>query len=247
MIFAAGLGTRLKPITDTMPKALVPVGGKPLLQWQLEKLKKAGIVDVVINLHHFPEQIRSFIKENDAFGCRVQFSDESDCLLETGGGLRKAASLFRTDEPILVLNVDVLNTLDINVLVASYDKRDAATLVVSERQTQRYLLFDEKGLLVGWHNKSTGEYRPIQRAEEIGALHREGGLRMLAFSGTHIVTKRIFEKMWSMPDCFPIIDYYISVCEELPIRAYIPDHFQMLDVGKLETLSEADNFVGIKK
>ena len=138
MIFAAGLGTRLKPITDIMPKALLPIGGKTLLEWQLEKLAAAGIRDIVINVHHFADKIEQFVAEHDSWGMDIRFSDEREMLLETGGGLRKAGALLAGNEPVLVCNVDVLSTIRLEDLMAAHNPKALATIVVSERETQRY-------------------------------------------------------------------------------------------------------------
>jgi NDP-sugar pyrophosphorylase family protein len=243
MIFAAGLGTRLRPLTDTMPKALVPVAGKPLLQWQIEKLKNAGITDIVVNIHHFPDQIRNFISANDNFGCHILLSDESALLLETGGGLRKAAPMLGYDVPVLVVNVDVMSNLDIKVLLASYCPADAATLVVSERDTQRYLLFDEEGLLRGWHNISTDAYRPEQHATMLAQQCQNGSLKQLAFSGTHIVSPLLLRELQQWDDAFPIMDFYLNKCSYHSIRAFVPDGFRMLDVGKTDSLKQASEFL----
>ena len=167
MIFAAGLGTRLKPLTDTLPKALVPQAGKPLLQWQIERLKAAGITDIVVNVHHFPDMIIKYLHDNDNFGCRIAVSDERDMLLETGGGLRKAEALlgsgvqeFRSSgEGILVCNVDILSNIDIPTLLNAYNPDEMGVVVVSKRDTQRYLLFDKENRLCGWTNIATGEVK----------------------------------------------------------------------------------------
>ena len=141
MIFAAGLGTRLRPLTDRMPKALVPILGKPLLLWQIERLKDAGITRIIVNVHHKADQIIQYLRDNHNFDCDIRISDERDCLLETGGGLRKALISFPADEPILALNADILSTCDVKDFIAAYSN-ESALLVVSERTTQRYLAFD---------------------------------------------------------------------------------------------------------
>ena len=232
MIFAAGLGTRLRPLTDTMPKALVPVKGKPLLQWQIEKLREAGITDMVINIHHFPQLIRSFIEQNDAFGCHIVFSDETEQLLDTGGGLKKAAPLLADTSPVLVLNVDVLNNLNLAAFVAACRPDDDATLVVSSRETQRYLLFREDNLLQGWHNIATDEYKP-------SGCNPQG--HHLAFAGTQIVSQQLLQRLQTVDaDRFSIIDFYLRICSSARLRAYIPHNFQMLDVGKPNALQQAE-------
>ena len=177
MIFAAGLGTRLKPLTDSMPKALVPVGGQPLLQHLLLKMKAVGINDITINVHHFAQQIIDFIGANDSFGLNIHISDETDELLETGGGLRKALPQIGEDEPVLVHNVDILSNLDFQHLIAAHNPNDAVTLVVSQRNTSRYLLFDDNRRLCGWTNITTQQVKP----EGIDA----GKYKPLAFSGIH--------------------------------------------------------------
>ena len=229
MIFAAGLGTRLKPLTDTMPKALVPLGGKPLLQWQVEKLREAGIMDIVVNVHHFPDQIIDAIRAHEGWGCRIQVSDERDCLLETGGGLRKAKALLGTDEPVLTCNVDILSNIDLKALLAAYDD-SASLLVVSDRQTQRYLCFDEQHTLCGWTNIATGE------------LKGQDG-RHLAFSGMQILSPDALALLDTMPEeRFSLIDFYLRTMQRVPFRAYVPSDYRMMDVGKINQLAEAEAF-----
>ena len=152
MIFAAGLGTRLKPLTDTMPKALVPVAGQPLLWHVIQKLKSAGYERIVVNVHHFAQQIIDYLQANNNFGLDIRISDETSGLLETGGGIRKALPLFDQDSPILIHNVDILSNVDLTALPTN-----APLLVVSQRQTKRYLLFDDDLRLQGWTNIETGE------------------------------------------------------------------------------------------
>lgn len=158
MIFAAGLGTRLKPLTDTMPKALVRVGDKSLIERVIEKLKGAGADRIVVNVHHFASQIVDYLKDNANFGTDIRVSDETDKLLDTGGGIKKAASLFDADRPVLIHNVDILSNVDLAHLYAMHGDC-AATLVVSSRKTKRYLLFDGDMRLKGWTNIETGEVR----------------------------------------------------------------------------------------
>lgn len=271
MIFAAGLGTRLKPLTDTLPKALVPLAGKTLLQWQIEKLKAAGITDIVVNVHHFPDMIISYLSENDNFGCRIAVSDERDMLLETGGGLRKAKSLLfgvgsresgNNDEPILVCNVDILSNIDIPTLLNAYNPDEMGVVVVSERETQRYLLFDETSRLCGWTNIATGEVRPASLASHLHNLQRSdlqpngrstgaadlphSDLSRLAFSGMQVLNPRIFDCMDEVVkkkgDKFSLIDLYLNIAEKEIFRAYIPENYCMMDVGKIAQLSEAEAF-----
>lgn len=244
MIFCAGLGTRLKPLTDTMPKALVPLAGKPLLQWQVEKLRDAGITDIIVNVHHFPDQIIEAIKANNGWGCNITVSDERDNLLDTGGGLRKARHLLSNDS-ILACNVDILSNIDVRAFVKAYDLQTLGVLVVSERSTQRYLLF-ENDILRGWTNVTTGEYRP--------ASLQGAGMRKLAFSGMQILSPKIFDHMdrivLQKGDKFSLIDLYMSICEEnqnhstldSTIKAYVPHGYKMMDVGKIDEIKKAEQF-----
>ena len=255
MIFAAGLGTRLKPLTDTLPKALVPLAGKTLLQWQIEKLKAAGITDIVINIHHFPDMIINYLKDNDNFGCNIQVSDERDALLETGGGLRKAEDKFRSlgvqefrssNEGILICNVDILSNIDIPTLLQAYNPNEMGVVVVSQRDTQRYLLFNDENRLCGWTNIATGEFRgPIAKSQEPIA-HRQ-----LAFSGMQVLNPRIFECMDNIVklkgEKFSLIDLYLNICEQETLKAYIPNDYRMMDVGKISQLSEAEEFANSLK
>ena len=243
MIFAAGLGTRLKPLTDTMPKALVPLAGKPLLQWQVEKLRDAGITDIIVNVHHFPDQIIDTIRANQGWGCNITISDERDMLLDTGGGLKKAIRLLMDNGqwtmdngPILACNVDILSNMDIRTLISSYQspisnlQSPMSLLVVSQRETQRYLCFDEQNTLCGWTNIKTGELKG-----------KDG--RHLAFSGMQILSPEAQTLLRQMPqDKFSLIDFYLHVMEKLPLQAYIPSDYQMMDVGKIDQIEEAERF-----
>ena len=248
MIFAAGLGTRLKPLTDTMPKALVPLAGKTLLQWQIEKLKAAGITDIVVNVHHFPDQIIDYLRENNNFGCNIQVSDERNMLLETGGGLRRAQPLLTSNlsplasSPILVCNVDILSNIDIPALLNAYTPEEMGVVVVYPRDTQRYLLFDDNSRLRGWTNIATGEVRgPLSDNR-----YPIANTRKLAFSGMQVLNPRIFEVMEKVVaekgEKFSLIDLYLSIAEKEILRAFIPENYRMMDVGKINQLSEAEAF-----
>jgi NDP-sugar pyrophosphorylase family protein len=186
MIFAAGLGTRLKPVTDQLPKALVQVGGKTMLQHMIEKLVKAGYTEFVINIHHFPDKIRKFLDENENFGLRIHISDESETLLDTGGGLSKAAIWLMGDESFLVHNVDILCDLDLNLLRDYHmAKKSLVTLVVRNRPTNRYLLFNDMSRLIGWTDKSTNEIKQAVPFQPENAIP-------LAFSGIQMVNPELF-------------------------------------------------------
>lgn len=234
MIFAAGLGTRLRPLTLTRPKALVEVGGEPLLGHVIRKLLASGFDDLVVNVHHFPDQIISWLRAN--YGDSVKVSDERDLLRDTGGGIKFARELLGGGD-FLVHNVDILSNLDLRSIPAV--DGSVATLVVSERQTSRYLLFDDSMRLVGWTNVSTGEVRspwPGLRPEDF---------HMLAFSGIHLMREGIFDAFDALGfgDVFPIMDFYVQACREHPIYGFAPEGLRLLDVGKLDSLSEAESFL----
>ncbi len=234
MIFAAGMGTRLKPLTDVIPKAMVPVGDRPLLQIVIERLIAAGVTYFVVNVHHHAGQIRNFISLYQKANPHLTFkvSDETDRLLETGGGVRKAAGLFCPDSPVLIHNCDILSNLDIASVFTS--PQHDATLVVSERKTQRYLLFDDAMRLVGWTNIATGEVRspyPDIKPEQC---------RRYAFSGIHTLSHDLINAMQAYPERFPIMDFYLDNCDKFDIRGMAVSNLQLLDVGKLDTLAQAE-------
>lgn len=237
MIFAAGLGTRLKPLTDHMPKALVPVAGKPMLEHVIEKLKASGFDEIVINIHHFGEQIIDFLKEKDNFGIRIWISDETEELLDTGGGIKKASAHF--DEPFLVHNADILSNVD---LKAMYDfhltSGNDATLLVSPRKTTRYLIFDEKNRLQGWVNKDTLQTKPE------GFVYRPEVQKEYAFGGIHIISPTLFYYMgdqWTGK--FSIMDFYLQTCHEAQSGGYIKEDLRLIDIGKPDTLAKAEEFI----
>ena len=273
MIFAAGLGTRLKPLTDTMPKALVRVGGEPLIKRVIMNLAAAGVDRIVVNVHHFAGQIIDYLKDNDNFGLDIRISDETARLLETGGGIKKAAPLFDPADPILIHNVDILSNVDLREFyqVASRSEKgkvkseesecgsekgkvenedgrgkneesnccDAvdAVLLVSWRKTKRYLLFNDDMKLVGWTNIETGEVRspyPELNPKEC---------RMYAFAGIHALSPRLLKMMDEFPDRFGIIDFYLKACATHNIKGYVKDDLKLMDIGKLDTLAQAEEFL----
>ena len=236
MIFAAGLGTRLKPLTDSMPKALVPVAGKSLLEHLLTKLKASGFHDAVINVHHFADMIEEWCQQHP-MGMHVWFSDEREQLLETGGGIKHAAPLLRdAQDGFLIHNVDILSNADLRALAEAGEGK-AATLLVSERKTQRYLLFDDDMRLVGWTNIATGEVRSPYPNLAPKLYHK------YAFAGIHYMNPKLFAYFEEFPEKFSIIDFYLQVCNKEPIYGYLQPDLRLLDVGKLDTLSEAEAFV----
>ncbi|MCG6187657.1 nucleotidyltransferase family protein [Maribellus maritimus] len=231
MVFAAGLGTRLKNETADKPKALVEIGGKTLLQRTIEKLKKEGIDEIVVNVHHFSEKVKKFIATND-FGIPIVISDESDKLLDTGGGLKKAAPLLKASNPILIYNVDILSTVDLKNLVNYHKESGAlATLTVRDRKTERYLKFDKQNKLVGWLNKKTGETK-ISVPETFESSIEK------TFSGIHVVSPEIFE-YFPEDDRFSIIDFYLRLSKTQLIKGYFDDSDLWMDVGKPHQLEEA--------
>ena len=235
MIFAAGLGTRLKPLTDRIPKALVSVGGEPLLKRVIFQLKDAGFTRIVVNVHHFSQQIIDYLRENNNFGMDIRISDESDKLLETGGGIKKAWPLFDQTEPILIHNVDILSNVNLQKFYQNAPL--AARLLVSERKTKRYLLFDDTMRLVGWTNIETGEVK-----SPYPGLNPKD-YQMYAFSGIHMVAPSLFPLMEEEPDKFPIMDFYLKHCDKVCIEGYVKNDLKLMDVGKQETLKEAEAFL----
>jgi NDP-sugar pyrophosphorylase family protein len=243
MILAAGLGTRLKPLTDTMPKALVPVNGTPLLDLNIRRLMEQGYDRFVVNIHHFAQQIVDYVRQQD-YAPLVHFSDETAQLLETGGGLKKAQNLFRDDEPILIHNVDILDNVDYEWFARQHQPDEDAVLLVSQRKTKRYLLFDNAMHLMGWKNIETGEIKsPYEYVRRTGLSQHGESLNMLAFSGIHSFSPRLFSLMDRFPDRFPIIDFYLSVCHRSPIVGLVKQDLQLMDVGKIETLDQAEKFI----
>ena len=236
MIFAAGLGTRLLNETSDKPKALVEVSGKTLLQYTIEKLKNEGITEIVVNVHHFSEKIKTFLKENN-FGVQIYVSDESEKLLDTGGGLKKAAAFFTGNEPIIIHNVDIINNISLRKLAEFHKKSGAlVTLAVRRRQTQRYLKFDADNCLVGWINKKTGETKISVRENFENAAE-------MAFNGIHIVQPEIF-KLMPEEDKFSIIDLYIELAKTHVIKGYLDDSEIWTDLGKPEELAKARQIFG---
>lgn len=236
MIFAAGLGTRLKPLTDHMPKALVPVAGKPMLEHVILKLIASGFDEIVINVHHFAEQIIDFLKEKNNFGIKIWISDETEELLDTGGGIKKASSLL--NEPFLVHNADILSNVDLKAL---YDfhiaSENDATLLVSPRKTVRYLLFDQTNRLCGWINKDTLQTKPE------GFIYQPDEQQEYAFGGIHIISPSLFKYMEGWTGKFSIMDFYLQTCQKAKLGGYAKEDLQLIDIGKPDTLAQAEEFI----
>lgn len=238
LIFAAGRGNRLKPLTDTTPKALVPVDGKPMLEHVILKLKAAGFDRIAINIHHLGQQIIDFLRANDNFGVEIYLSDEREYLLDTGGGIKHAEPFLNGNEPFLVHNVDIFSNVDLQRLYQHHIENKAlATLLVSQRKTSRYLLFNNDNRLCGWRNRETGEvksYYPYFDPEQYKAY---------AFSGIHVISPEIFRWMEEWTGKFSIIQFYLSICARTNIQACEYPGLKLLDVGKPETLAQADQWV----
>ena len=238
IIFSAGLGTRLKSLTVRIPKALVSVGGEPLLKRVIFQLKDAGFTRIVVNVHHFSNQIIDYLRDNDNFGMDIRISDESDKLLETGGGIKKAWPLFDQKEPVLIHNVDILSNVDLKKFYQMEAETPlAARLLVSVRKTKRYLLFDDTMRLVGWTNIETGEVKSPYKDLDPKQY------KMYAFSGIHMVAPSLFPLMEEEPDKFPIMDFYLRHCDKVRIEGYVKNDLKLMDVGKQETLKEAEQFL----
>lgn len=229
MIFAAGLGTRLKPFTDHHPKALAEVNGKTLLEHTIRYLQKFGIEDVIVNVHHFADQIEEIVEENSGFGSWVTISDERDAVLETGGGLKKAAPYFEGEETFVVINVDVLTNLDLGKMIEAHRQIEAmATLAVMERNSSRQLLFDNDMQLCGWMNNNTGE-KKIARSTE--------PMKPYAFSGIQVLSNKIL----AMPfeGKFSMIEVYLHFAKTGMIKGFDHTGNIFIDVGKPESLEKA--------
>jgi NDP-sugar pyrophosphorylase family protein len=225
-----------------MPKALVPVGGTPLLDLNIRKLQAQGYNRFVVNIHHFAQQIVDHVAQQD-YAPLVRFSDETDGLLETGGGLKKAAPLFDDDTPVLIHNVDILDNVNYDWFARQHQADEDAVLLVSQRKTKRYLLFDNAMRLMGWKNVETGEIKsPYEYIRRTGLSQHGEPLNMFAFSGIHSFSPCLFPLMDRFPDRFSIIDFYLSVCHRSHIVGLLKDDLRILDVGKLDSLHDAEQF-----
>lgn len=233
MILAAGLGTRLKPFTDKHPKALAIVNGKTILQRNIEYLSSFGIREVIVNVHHFADQIIDLIKTNNGFGNAITFSDETNEVLETGGGIKKAEWFFEKEkEPFAVMNVDVLTDMDLDKMLQQHNKnKPLATLAVTSRFTSRYFLFDEMNHLCGWKNEKTGEQKISRETKKY---------IQKAFSGIHIISPKIFPLI-KFNDKFSMVDVYLDLAKTQMIEAFDHSSSKFIDVGKPESITNAEN------
>jgi NDP-sugar pyrophosphorylase family protein len=231
MILAAGLGTRLKPFTDRHPKAMAIVNGKTLLQRNIEYLAAFNIKDVIVNVHHFPEQIIDIIKNNNGFGSEITISDEKDEVLETGGGLKKAGWYFKNDHPFVLMNVDVLTDMNLHKMIEQHSNSNAiATLAVSHRNTSRYFLFNDMEILCGWKNIKTGEQKIKREADKY---------YQKAFSGIHIISPDIFPFINSGQK-ISMVDVYLDLAKTHDITAFEHTDAKFIDVGKPESIKQAE-------
>lgn len=241
MIFAAGLGTRLRPLTDTMPKALIPVAGIPMLERVIRRMIDAGFDDITINVHHFAPMIIDFLRSNNNFGISIHISDETDTLLDTGGGILKARRWLDGKEPVLIHNADILTDLNLADIYRHHiDSHADATLLVDHRNTSRYLLFDSNNRLCGWTNTATGEIRPN------GFSYNPEIHSPRAFGGIHVISPSIFPSLanYSSNPVFSIVPYYLSAADSMKIKGYTPaSPYYWLDIGKPESLAAANSSI----
>ena len=233
MILAAGLGTRLRPLTDDRPKALVEVAGRTLLEIAICRLRNVGVREVIVNTHHYADMVADYLRAHDGFGLRIEISREED-LLDTGGGLKKAAHFFlegNSQEPFLLHNVDVISTIDLARMMQFHTEQNAlATLAVQDRETSRYLLFDEGGELCGRRAGRDGKADLVRPARETQAL---------AFSGIHVISPRIFSKMQE-EGAFSIIPTYLRLAAEGErVAAFRADEYHWRDLGRVENVAQA--------
>lgn len=234
MILAAGLGTRLKPWTDHHPKALALVNGKSLLQRNVEYLQQFGIREVLVNVHHFADQIIDTIQLNKGWGSDITISDETEEVLETGGGLKKAAWYFSREESFVLMNADILTDLKLDAMIAKHQQnKPLATLAISERNTSRYFLFNELGHLKGWRNVNTGEEKPVEISLRVA------NLKQMAFSGIHVIQSSLFSLI-RREGKFSMVDVYLDLCNEHVISGYDHTGAILVDVGKPESILKAE-------
>ncbi|MCK4689983.1 MAG: nucleotidyltransferase family protein [Candidatus Marinimicrobia bacterium] len=235
MILAAGLGTRLRPLTNSKPKALIEINKIPLLEIVIKRLKLYDFNEIIINVHHFADQIIGFLKEKNNFSIDIRVSDETDLLLSTGGGLKKASWFFNDNKPFLVHNVDILSDINLKQFYRAHINSEAlATLAVRNRQSSRYLLFDNENNLCGWKNTKTNELKI--------AIQSKSDLIPLAFSGIHIINPSIFDLMPEQ-HVFSMIDVYLNLAANYSIKEFNHDSSMWIDIGTKESLIEANKIL----
>jgi NDP-sugar pyrophosphorylase family protein len=233
MILAAGLGTRLKPLTDSTPKALIKIKNYTLLELQIKKLHSEGFDEIIINVHHFADKINIYLKQNNYFGCGISVSNESEKLLDTGGGLKKASHFFSDGNPFLVYNVDILSSINLkNLLETHLTSGCIATLAIRNRKSSRKFLFNTENKLCGWMNENS--------KEKIVLNDENSYLNSFAFSGVQIVNPAIF-KYFPDKDVFSLVDLYLSAAKDEKILSYLHNDDFWMDLGKKENIVEAEN------
>ena len=239
MILAAGYGTRLKPLTDKIPKALIEVDQTPLLELVIKKLIATGVTEIIINIHHFAEQIKLFIKEKKYFGVHIEFSQESE-ILGTGGGLKKAAHFFDDNTSFFLYNVDILSTIDLSEMYQYHIKKNSfATLALKQRETKRYFVIDDNNFICG-HENTSKKIRRMKR-KPIGKV------RLMPFCGIHVISPKIFEYL-NQAGQFSIVDVYLDLIEKgLPVVGYQSDQFYWKDIGKIEALDQVKKEIELGK
>lgn len=234
MIFAAGMGTRLLPLTETKPKALVEIDGIPLLEIIIKRLKKYGFNDIVINVHHFAPQIVAFLDKNNNYGVNIRISDETELLLDTGGGLLKARELLTDGEPVLIHNIDVITDINLRSLYEYHLTHKAlVTMAVKERQTSRSLLVNEKGILCGWKNNATGETIITRNQDQ---------MHPIAFSCIHVISPGLFPLI-NETGVFSIIKTYLRISLNYDIATWQHNQDFWYEVGRIENLKEAASYL----
>jgi len=235
-ILSAGLGTRLRPLTDNKPKALIEINGVSLLEIVVVKLIRSGFDQIIINVHHFADQVINYLKQKNNFGADIKISDESDLLLDTGGGLKKTSWFFDDCQPFLIHNVDILTDIDLSELIKQHSSSEQiATLAVQNRKSSRYFLFDEQKNLCGWKNIKTGETKITRKSL--------GSLTQLAFSGIQIAEPKIFDNMLQY-GVFSLVDLYLSIASKYRISYFDHSNSIFVDLGKKENLIEAEKLIG---
>ncbi len=229
MLFAAGLGTRLRPITDTIPKALVKIGDTTLLEYAIRKLIYCGFDDICINVHHFPDMIINYLKNNNNFGAKVTISDERDLLLDTGGGLKKAAPFFAGSEPFLVYNVDIVSDINLGEMLKYHrTHKPLCTLAVREINSYRYFLFNDKDELCGWRNDKTGEEKISKHAETYTPR---------GFSGIQIMQPEALQ-YFPGKNIFSLVEFYLQLAKDKQLLAFNHEQDFWSDAGSITVINE---------
>ena len=231
MILAAGLGTRLKPLTDSTPKALIKIKDRTLLELQIKKLKAEGFDKIIINVHHFADTVKRYLEQNNFFDCSIEISDESERLLDTGGGLKKAAHFFSDAKPFLVYNVDILSNISLKKLMEFHlASKSIATLAVQKRESSRKFLFDKNNILCGWISEKSGE--------KIITNDEQSEFFPYSFSGIQVVDPKIF-KYFPDKDVFSLVEFYLTAANREKIIGYVHNEDEWIDLGKIENIKKA--------